>query len=196
MTFTTSNTTTNFLENNLTTDVLKQINNNYTGDLNTNNFFGLNGDFFNFNLNNNNNENNNNGNNTADMNSGTPQKKISNSNNEENKINNVMVLNNFFNEINKTNSLNNNNNNYTNCNDNSNINNQTTNSSSNTPQKNNETSEKKLILDLKINANLPSVNITLCLNDYTKISEFSVLNSEFKINSITKSTDNQYNEKY
>ena len=48
MTFTTSNTTSNnFLENNLTTDILKQINNNYTGDLNKNNFFGLNGDFFN-----------------------------------------------------------------------------------------------------------------------------------------------------
>ena len=175
MTFTTSNTTSNnFLENNLTTDILKQINNNYTGDLNTNNFFGLNGDFFNLNMNNGETNNGNSNN--------TPQK-IINSNHEENKINNVMVLNNFFNEINKNN-LNNN------GNSNDNItNNQTTNSSSNTPQKNNDNIEKKLVMDLKINANIPSVNLCLCLNDYTKISEFLVLSSGFKINSITKASE-------
>ena len=49
-----NNTNTNtFFENNLTTDILKQINNNYTGNLNNNDFFGLNGDVFNLNLNNN-----------------------------------------------------------------------------------------------------------------------------------------------
>jgi hypothetical protein len=94
-----------------------------------------------------------------------------------------MVLNNFFNEINKNN-LNNN------GNSNDNItNNQTTNSSSNTPQKNNDNIEKKLVMDLKINANIPSVNLCLCLNDYTKISEFLVLSSGFKINSITKTSE-------
>ena len=44
-------------------------------------------------------------------------------------------------------------------------------------------------MDLKINANIPSVNLCLCLNDYTKISEFLVLSSGFKINSITKTSE-------
>ena len=177
MTYTTSNTTaTNFLENNLTTDVLKQINNNYTGDLNTNNFFGLNGDFFYLNVNNEPNSTKNEANNNI-----SPQKNLD-FNHEKNKINNVKVLNNFFNEINKSNLNNGNNNDIQ-------IINQTPNKSSTSPQKLKNNIEKKIILDLKVNINIPSINLCLCLNDYTKISEFLILSSSCKINSITRSSD-------
>ena len=62
----------------------------------------------------------------------------------------------------------------------------TLNNSSMTPQNNNNINNyKKLILNLQIIANIPSINLCLCLNDYTKISEFSVFSTSFKINSIT-----------
>ena len=99
MTYTTSNSTVNnFLENNLTTDMLKQINNNYTGDTNSNNFFGLSDDFFNINTNGCNIK----GNNETRNSNNTPQNN-NNSIHEENKINNVKVLNNYFNELSRNN---------------------------------------------------------------------------------------------
>ena len=175
-----NNTNTNvFFENNLTTDILKQINNNYTGDLNNNDFFGLNGDVFNLNLNNNET---NKGN--IENNNGIYPQNNSNSSHEENKINNDKILNNFFDEMNKNNFNNNGNNN-----ENSSTN-LTLNNSSMTPQNNNNINNyKKLILNLQIIANIPSINLCLCLNDYTKISEFSVFSTSFKINSITKGSD-------
>ena len=175
-----NNTNTNaFFENNLTTDILKQINNNYTGNLNNNDFFGLNGDVFNLNLNNNET---NKGN--IENNNGIYPQNNSNSSHEENKINNDKILNNFFDEMNKNNFNNNGNNN-----ENSSTN-LTLNNSSMTPQNNNNINNyKKLILNLQIIANIPSINLCLCLNDYTKISEFSVFSTSFKINSITKGSD-------
>ena len=99
ITFTTNNSTVNnFLENNLTTDMLKQINNNYTGDINTNNFFGLSDDFFNLNTNGINTK----GNNENSNGINTPQNN-NNSIHEENKINNVKVLNNSFKELSRNN---------------------------------------------------------------------------------------------
>ena len=179
LSYTTSNTTPNFIENNLTIDVLKQINNNFKPDLTNNNFFDLNDDFFNMNNNNNNqgNENNNN----------------INKSHEENKINNEIVLNNFFKENNSSPNLINMNNNIGNNNiikDNlTPLTNpkQKQNQNSNSPQNN---KKKKIIFDFKIKANIPSVNLILCLNDYTKISEFSIFSSSFKINSLTKAPEN------
>ena len=189
MTYTTSNSTVNnFLENNLTNDMLKQINNNYTGDLNmNNNFFGLSDDFFSINTNGCNNDTNK-GN--ENINCNTPQN--NNSINEENKINNVKVLNNFFNEMSRNNFNQNGSNSSNNLitpnpNNNNDINqNQNKNTINNISNNN---IYKKLILDLKINAIIPSVNLSLCLNDYTIISEFSITSSGFKINNITKGSE-------
>ena len=188
MTFTTNNSTVNnFLENNLTTDMLKQINNNYTGDTNTNNFFGLSDDFFNINTNGINTKGNNEISNGNGIN--TPQNN-NNSIHEENKINNVKVLNNYFNELSRNNfNTNPNNTSFNLQTPNPNINNNNTNQNIINNNTNNNNIYKKLILDLKIKGIIPSVNICLCLNDYTMISEFSITSSGFNINNITKGSE-------
>ena len=188
MTFTTNNSTVNnFLENNLTTDMLKQINNNYTGDTNTNNFFGLSDDFFNINSNGINTKGNNEISNGNGIN--TPQNN-NNSIHEENKINNVKVLNNYFNELSRNNfNTNPNNTSFNLQTPNPNINNNNTNQNIINNNTNNNNIYKKLILNLKIKGIIPSVNICLCLNDYTMISEFSITSSGFNINNITKGSE-------
>ena len=186
VTYTTSNTSTNnFLESNLTNDVLKQINNNYTGNLNSNYFFGLNGDFFNLNMNTGSNNNDTNSANNETNNGYTPQNSTTSSH-EDNKINNVMVLNNYFNEMNKINFTNNGN-----KNDNFTLK-KTPNDITITPQNNTNNSNSnnnKILFNFQVNANIPSINLCLCLNDYTKISEFLVFSSGFNINNITKGSE-------
>ena len=185
MTYTTSNSTVNnFIENNLTTDVLKQINKNYTGDLNTNNFFGLNDDLFNLNTNGCNNTTKKVSNEMS--NDGSTPQNNNNSIHEENKINNVKVLNNYFNELSRNNfNTNGNNTSFSSGTPNPNNNNAKQNIISNT----NNNVYKKLISDLKIKGIIPSVNICLCLNDYTIISEFSITSSGFNIINITKGSE-------
>ena len=176
----TNNTTsTNFIENNLTPDFLNQITNNFKGDLNTNHFFDL--DIFNLGTNNNNTDNNNNNNtnkNNNDILNICINNENNNCNNKKNRNNaidnNALVYSTFFNDdnspfnfINKTDSNNNSNNNI------SRINTKT---------------EKKLIFELIIKSIIPRINLCLCLNDYTKISEFSVTSSSFEIKSLTLSS--------
>ena len=206
----TSNTaSTNFIDSNLTPDIFNQINNNIKTDINNNNnFFELNNSLFNTNNNNNNNNNNNssktnnkNKQNTEllnfDFDQNTPnnkktQKKINDNNNnnnvelinfdfnqnsspttnEESFINNTLVLNTFFNEDNSPYNL-------INKNSNTSLNNKSDN-------KNN----KKLIFKLTVKSIIPCINLCLCLNDYSKISEFSVTSSSFEINSVTSTESN------
>ena len=181
LTLTNNTTSTNFIENNLTPDFLNQINNNFKGDINTNTFFDLNSDFFmlgnnNTNTNTSNTNNYNNQNNEALISTSTTNNQKIN-NNEENTINyNALVYNNFFNDDNSPfNFINNSSNNKKETNNNNNTN------------KSKNKNKKKLIFDLKINSVIPCVNICLCLNDYTKISEFSVTSSSFEIKSLTTS---------
>ena len=54
------------------------------------------------------------------------------------------------------------------------------------------TKKKELIFELIAKGLIPYINLSLCLNDYTKISEFSVVFSSFEIKSIT--TRNELNK--
>ena len=174
-------TSTNFIENNLTPDFLNQINNNFKSD-NTNNFFDLNGDFFNMTSSNNskdtNNNTNNNNNELIDFTALNTQNKNNDNNKEDNLINNTLVFNNFFNDNNSPFNL---------------INGNNGSSKSNEKVK---IKEKKKIFELKVKALIPCVKVSLNINEnsddnsnnnYTKISEFSVTSSSFEINSLTTS---------
>ena len=158
--FSQNNTSTTFIDNNLTPDVLNSINNNFKAVTNNNNFFDLNSDFFNLK--------------NSNIKIGESINNVTQNiqTNEDSIINNNKVFNDYFNDDNSPFNLinNSNKNNETKINDN-NIN-------------------KKLIFELKVNGIIPCVNLSLCLNDYTKISEFSVTSSSFEINSITKSNPN------
>ena len=83
---------------------------------------------------------------------------------KEENINNTIVFNNFFNDENSPFNL---------------IN------KSNSDSKLNSKSKKKIVFELDTNATIPCINLCLCLNDYTKISEFSVTSSSFEIKSKT-----------
>ena len=158
----------NFFDNNLTPDVLYSINNNFkTVYNNNNNFFDLNGDIFS--MMNNNNSNNNSNNNNNNQNGNLLNKKINQNihSNEDSIINNTLVFNNFFNDdhspfnlINKPNET-----------------------------KTTPTTKKKLVFELITKGAIPCINLCLCLNDYTKISEFSVTSSSFEIKSLTTEND-------
>ena len=140
----TSNTTpSNFIDNNLPQDFLNSINNNFKGDIYSNNFLDI--DIFSTNSNNNN------------------QKEKQDIKSKEESINNSIVFNNFFNDENSPfNKINNKN---------------------NSDSKSNSKSKKKLIFELNTNAKIPCINLCLCLNDYTKVSEFSITASSFEISS-------------
>ena len=90
---------------------------------------------------------------------------------EENLINNSLVFNNFFNENNTFNL----------------INNKKNENKENSESKANNQEKKKKDFELEIKANVPCINLCLCLNDYTKISEFSVTTSSFEMKSKTSS---------
>ena len=140
--FSQNNTSTTFIDNNLTPDVLNSINNNFKAVTNNNNFFDLNSDFFNLK--------------NSNIKIGESINNVTQNiqTNEDSIINNNKVFNDYFNDDNSPFNLinNSNKNNEIKINDN-NIN-------------------KKLIFELKVNGIIPCVNLSLCLNDYTKISEF------------------------
>ena len=171
-------TSTNFIDNNLTTDFLNQINKDFTVNTNNNNLFDF--DFFNTTTTTTNNNSNNNTITPVAKEQETPDNNLLNQNinkaktQNDNIYKNNLILNNFFND------------------DNNQLNKSSSNSTSNktipiVSNKQNIKFEKKITFDLKVKAIIPCINLCLCLKNYEKVSEFRITSSSFEMRSITTS---------